>query len=167
MSNISSKIYFKNIAVILIIAMFFIIDRFLKMLALNMEADKTKNIIGQIFSFSFTKNYNIAFSLPLGGPVLNIIIISLILVIILIIGHSIWQEKKISKKSIVLTFILFGAISNIVDRLKYGFVIDYLELKYFTIFNLADIMISLGAIILILQNLKSTSLCSKEISKTH
>jgi lipoprotein signal peptidase len=34
-------------------------------------------------------------------------------------------------------------------------VIDYLELKYFTVFNLADFMISLGAFILILQNLKS------------
>ncbi len=50
-----------------------------------------------------------------------------------------------------------GAISNIIDRLSYGYVIDYLSLRYFTVFNLADVMISSGAIILILKNLKKTN----------
>jgi signal peptidase II len=55
---------------------------------------------------------------------------------------------------IILTFIIFGAISNILDRLIYGYVIDYLELKYFTVFNLADVMISGGAIILLTKTIK-------------
>ncbi len=49
-----------------------------------------------------------------------------------------------------LTFIIFGAMSNLLDRLKYGCVICYLDLKYFTVFNLADIMIVGGALWLLI-----------------
>jgi signal peptidase II len=71
------------------------------------------------------------------------------------IGRLILKAKKLTLEALILTFVLFGAISNIVDRLQYGFVIDYLEIKNFTIFNLADVMISSGALFLILQNFQS------------
>ena len=45
-----------------------------------------------------------------------------------------------------MALIIFGAVSNLYDRLKYGFVIDYFDLKYFTIFNIADAMIFFGAL---------------------
>jgi signal peptidase II len=37
-----------------------------------------------------------------------------------------------------------GAFSNLYDRLHYGYVIDYFDLKYFTVFNLSDVMIIIG-----------------------
>ena len=48
-------------------------------------------------------------------------------------------------------FILSGAISNIIDRFYFGCVVDFIDLKFWPIFNLADIFIVFGAIILILQ----------------
>ena len=60
-----------------------------------------------------------------------------------------WQRQEWSKV-VLLTFIIFGAISNMLDRLKYGFVIDYLDLKYFTVFNMADVMIVGGVLGIIL-----------------
>jgi signal peptidase II len=149
------KKYFTDIAIILIIAIFFIADRLFKALALNIKSEDAKIIIDPIFLFNFTENRNIAFSLPFSGPVLNIVIICLILGIIFIIGRLIFRAKKLTLEAMILTFILFGAISNIVDRLQYGFVIDYLEIKNFTIFNLADVMISGGALFLILKNFQS------------
>lgn len=134
--------------------MFFIADRYLKGLALRIGVNNGKSLFNQYFLFNFTENHNIAFSLPFTGPILNIIIISLIIAIIVIMGRLIIKNRALTQDSLILTFILFGAISNMVDRLQYGFVIDYLELKYFTVFNLADVMISLGVFILILQNLK-------------
>ncbi|MFA6417360.1 MAG: signal peptidase II [Patescibacteria group bacterium] len=127
--------------------MFFIGDRALKTLAL--QQTEAKLLLGKVFLFNFTKNYNISFSLPLSGPILNISIIVIILGLIFVIYKLILKEKCLSLKSLLLTFILFGAISNMVDRLQYGYVIDYLELKYFTVFNLADVMISCGVLILI------------------
>ena len=77
-------------------------------------------------------------------------IFTLIITIIYLILNKIGQKLTI----ILLTTILFGAISNILDRFSYGYVVDYLELKYFTVFNLADMMISGGVIVLLLNNLK-------------
>lgn len=59
-------------------------------------------------------------------------------------------------KNSVLPMILIsaGAISNIIDRLSLDCVIDFIDLRFWPIFNLADIYISLGAIILITKYLK-------------
>ena len=43
-----------------------------------------------------------------------------------------------------------GAISNIIDRIRYGSVIDWIALNGFSVFNLADVMIGLGLIIVFL-----------------
>ena len=52
--------------------------------------------------------------------------------------------------AVCLFAIIMGAASNLFDRLKYGYVIDYLDLKYFTVFNLADAMIIFGVAILLI-----------------
>ena len=135
------------------IAIFFILDRYLKNITL-LNHNPIK-LIGDLLTLNFTPNYYIAFSLPISGPILNIAIILLILIIFLLIIRILKKTKQFEVNSIALTFILFGAINNIVDRLLFGFVVDYLELKYFTVFNLSDVMISLGAIILIIINIKT------------
>lgn len=135
-----------NIAAVLLVAIFFIVDRYLKTLAITNYSGTSQNLIGEWLSFTFTPNYYIAFSLPLSGLFLNI------LLIIITIGLIIWLFKTIRQsENILLSFgllvILLGAISNLIDRLTYGYVIDYLYLKYFTVFNLADAGISGGAIL--------------------
>ena len=79
-----------------------------------------------------------------------------ITVIILILGvYWLYLLKKAEiNKTICLTFCLFGAISNIIDRFKYGYVVDYFDLKYFTVFNLADTMIVCGVFCLLIINFK-------------
>lgn len=147
------KIYLYNIAIYLTIAIFFITDRYLKGLAANGYFQSPKEIIQNIFYLSFTANYNIAFSLPLSGMILNAIVITIILIILIGIIYLFTKRPPEKTNAILLTVILFGAISNMIDRLTVGYVIDYLYLKHFTIFNVADIMISLGTILLIINNI--------------
>ena len=65
-------------------------------------------------------------------------------------------NKKNAKAYVMpLTFLLFGAISNLIDRYSHGFVIDYLEIKNLTIFNLADAMITVPTIFLLIYTLKN------------
>lgn len=50
-----------------------------------------------------------------------------------------------------LYLILAGALSNIIDRLYFGCVVDFIDMKIWPIFNLADVFIAIGVILLILQ----------------
>ncbi len=147
MPNIFTTVSKKNIAVIFSVAIFFLIDRLLKLYVLDLYPSY-KNILGDVFLFSFTPNQNIAFSLPLSGLWLNWLI-TLVIVWLIYIA---WPKKSPStfqSNSSALWLMIAGASSNLLDRWQYGYVIDYLELKYFTVFNLADAMIVISALILI------------------
>ena len=136
----------------IILAIFFVIlDRLFKVLALNYYENIKLELISDYFGFTLAKNYYIAFSLPLSGPILTLFIG--IVILILLYFYVILIKKQEYSQAVCLTFVILGAISNIVDRIKYGFVIDYLDLKYFTVFNIADSMIVVGAVLLVI-NLK-------------
>lgn len=138
--------YLKDIALLLSVAIFFIADRIFKSLALNDAFIGGKVLIPQIIQLNLAKNYYIAFSLPLYGLALNLLISAIIISLASYIFYLILNKKSQKLLIYPLTFILFGAISNLYDRLKFGYVIDYFDLSYFTVFNLADAMIVLGII---------------------
>jgi len=85
--------------------------------------------------------------LPFSGGLLSIVISALVLAIIYFL---LWAIKKQAWwETWGLSFVLAGASSNLFDRFKYGFVIDYFDLRYFTVFNLADVMIFCGVVSLL------------------
>ncbi len=134
--------------------MFFVFDRFIKNAIGAGRMLGPKNIIGDIFTFKFTPNYYISFSLPFSGIYLNYFIVAIIVGLFIITLYLILAKKCEKAEYLPLTFIIFGAISNSIDRFRYGYVIDYLDLKYFTVFNLADVLISTGVVWLIIKTLK-------------
>lgn len=137
----------KIIAIYPAIIFFIGLDRFLKVLALA-EPARQFNLIGEILKFGFKANYYIAFSLPLAGRALAILLILIISALILL--ALFYRFRQEFDKLPALSLIILGAGSNLFDRLKYGYVIDYFNLKYFTVFNLADAMIVIGVILLII-----------------
>ncbi|MFA5994125.1 MAG: signal peptidase II [Parcubacteria group bacterium] len=71
---------------------------------------------------------------------------------------SIIKQSPLGKEKanlLGLTFILSGAISNALDRLSLGCVIDFINLKIWPVFNLADVFIFFGAIILLSTTFKN------------
>jgi len=76
-----------------------------------------------------------------------IIIISILIYYIL--------RNTLSFIAFLLSLILAGALSNVIDRLFFGCIVDFIDLKFWPIFNLADIFISLGTIGIIILILKS------------
>lgn len=125
------KIIFWNIVALI----FFSLDRFIKI-----ECRANRGIL-------FFKNYNLALGLPFPKNVLIILMAAIILVLFFYLIKS-YKSGNISL-IIPLTFIIAGAISNLLDRLFYGYVLDYIDISFFTIFNLADIMITGGVIMLV------------------
>ncbi len=137
----------KTIIFLLIIVFLFVLDRFLKILSLK-EKFNNYQIFGDLLKFNFVPNYYIAFSIPLKGDILTIFIF-LIITSLLFYTAILWQKKEYIL-FLFLIAISLGAISNLWDRIEFGYVIDYLDLKYFTIFNLADVLIVSNALLLII-----------------
>lgn len=123
---------------------FFIFDRILKGLALN-------GYIWDfgVFQFSLTINKNIALGIPLKGLFFYFLLIVVLLLIIKILIIS--YQRKEKKEIVFWTLILIGASSNVLDRLKYGSVIDYFHFFHLTVLNLADVLIFVGAAALLIR----------------
>jgi signal peptidase II len=120
-------------------------DRFLKQIAISSQ--NPLSLIGNIFTFIFTPNYFIAFSLPISGIILEWAIFILI-ILMTILFFFLLVKKNLTLLFFGLTAILLGSISNFIDRIRLDYVIDYLYLKHFTVFNLADVLIVGGAILI-------------------
>ena len=143
----------KKMVIVFLVAIFFIaLDRLLKILA--SQFSMPLNLVGSILKFHFTPNPYIAFSLPLAGIGLNIIIA--IIILILVYYYFLLMKTNRDNEGIVLIFIILGAISNFIDRLWFGYVVDYFDLKYFTVFNLADVMIVTGVVVLLFLKMKAS-----------
>lgn len=136
------KIFWIN----LIILSFFILDRFLKKLfLLGSAADYQFGL----FSFYLSKTSKLFFGFSVTNIWLNCL--TLLIIIFLIYKLKEAYSKKEITSLIAFTLILVGGASNILDRLIYGFVIDYIDLGRFCVFNLADLMIWAGVGILLVR----------------
>jgi signal peptidase II len=72
-------------------------------------------------------------------------IVSLVLLVLLLLG----RVRGILARTGVAV-VLAGALGNLIDRLSYGFVLDFFEIRGFPVFNLADACITVGAGLIIL-----------------
>jgi len=145
------KVGTKTTALLAAVVFLVAVDRLLKAWVISLKPEI--NLMGDWFRLVLAKNQGIAFSLPLFGQWLNIIII---LIIIALIYFFVLNIKKAAYfMSVLYLAIILGASSNLYDRLKYGHVIDYFSLKYYSVFNVADIMIIIGIIGLLLAEVKT------------
>ncbi len=129
----------------------FILDRITKILALKLPAEGLF-CSKEIFGINLYINKGIAFGIPL--PQIISIILSVLILITLI--HLLLKAKF---NTFGLCLVIIGAFSNILDKLTYNGIIDFITIKYMPIFNIADVYIVIGLTIVIysLKTLKKTS----------
>ncbi len=119
----------------------------------KISLNSSLEIIPGIIFISHVKNSGAAFGVFQNRT--NILIIISVIAIILIIILKIKLNLDSIFYNISLGFILGGAIGNLIDRIIFGEVVDFLHLRYFAVFNVADSFICIGfgiVIILILKN---------------
>jgi len=95
--------------------------------------------------FQFTSNQNIAFGLPVNILIFTIFFIVIFILMVYLLTKT-YQRKELLQFSLIV-FILAGAIGNIIDRLRFGYVIDFIHIPFWSVFNLADIYIVVSVII--------------------
>lgn len=130
---------------IIISGIIIIIDQILKFIAIKFCSENNIEIIPGFFTITQIENTGIAFGLN-EGNFKNLIITTAI--IIFMIRYLFTQKKFINKITLTtVDFIIAGGISNILDRIFRGGVIDFIQISKFPIFNLADICIVIGCIL--------------------
>lgn len=129
-----------------------IIDQVIKLLIMmKMELYQKITFIPGFFQLFYTKNEGAAFS-TFSGMKYFLILISILSFFILV--HYIKITKIKGKISVIsLGLLLGGLVGNLIDRLLYGYVIDYLSFTFFrysfAVFNFADIGIVVGVCLFI------------------
>ena len=105
-------------------------------------------VIPHVLTFSITRNLGIAFGIQIGD--LAVIIFSILLTIACLIGFCLAAIRKNRWPAWGMMFVSVGAISNALDRIQHGAVIDYLQYPGIGSNNIADILITIGVSILVI-----------------
>ncbi len=145
----------KIVISIIILVLLFLLDRISKILILNIleQTGKVDIYINSFLNFYLVWNKGIGFGLLSSdqGYFYNIVT-GLIMSINFVIIYLLFKEKGFKYYSLII--ILGGSIGNLFDRIYYRAVPDFIDLNYngyhWFIFNVADIFITIGIILLIL-----------------
>ena len=114
--------------------------------------------LAPIFNLTFAGNPGVSLSLlPANSDAARWGLVALTAAIALGVLVWLWREARVAD-SLPLGLILGGALGNIVDRVRFGVVVDYADLHFgafrpFLVFNLADAAISIGVVIILARSL--------------
>lgn len=147
---------FYAISAILSIALIYT-DQLSKFLALKKIAPLGSiTVIKKILDFTFVKNYGAAFGILQNARPFFIILTLIALIAILYYYFSLPRDKYHNSIRLCLLFIFSGAFGNFIDRIKNGYVIDFIEFTFidFPVFNWADVYLTLGITILFIISFK-------------
>lgn len=107
-------------------------------------------VIKNVLHMTLVYNTGIAFGLFKDqGAVFIIMPIIAIILLIFNVYYYRQNDEFISHTYIIaFSLILGGAIGNLIDRIRYGYVIDFIDFRVWPVFNVADSAITIGAVII-------------------
>jgi len=124
------------------------VDQWTKALAAANLAGRTVVLIPGWLELHYITNDGMALSLLSGARWLFVVLAAVF------VGAVVWlAAKKIIRKPFelwCLAAITGGAVGNLIDRVATGQVIDMISVPWFSVFNVADIFITVGAVLLVL-----------------
>lgn len=141
----------KSLIVLISILLLIVFDQIIKYLIVNnFNIGEEKILIDNFLKFIYIRNTGAAFGI-LSGNIIFLIGISLLLIFYIVKE----MKKNIDNNLSLLSFslILGGAVGNLIDRIFRGYVVDFISFTLFqremSIFNIADMYITIGVILLI------------------
>lgn len=134
-----------------------LIDQLIKIIVSNnILLNDSIIVIKDFFNITYVRNIGAAFSILSGNRLF--LILTALIALYLIYRFLIKDNKLNIEHLITYSLLIAGIIGNLIDRIFQGYVIDYLDFKIFgynfPIFNLADICIVIGCLLLIILTLK-------------
>lgn len=107
-------------------------------------------LIEDVFHLTYAENTGMAFSMFSGQRWPLVIISSIAIIAIIVMLFKNYFETELGRWAAY--FIIAGAIGNLIDRIRYGFVVDLFDFRLinFAIFNVADTFVCIGGGLFIL-----------------
>lgn len=143
---------------ILVLLLGIAIDRFTKIWALNrLSKGPDIVILKDLLGFSYLENRGAAFGIFQNKLIFLVIITSIVMLVIIYFIIKYKPKSNLLRFSLML--IVSGAIGNLIDRLYYNFVVDFIvihykDVYYFPTFNVADMLVVVGTILLAIYIIK-------------
>jgi|TARA_B100001093_G_scaffold518207_1_gene602276 signal peptidase II len=155
--NIQKKIFSKEVIISIILIIFiFILDRVTKIFIINHQTNNQNIFVNDYLNFELIWNTGIGFGLLSQNAnmyyhLISLLILSVIIFLIYLMIKAEYLEK------ILFSLILGGALGNFYDRIIYYAVPDFIDFHindfhWFT-FNIADIFITLGIILILIRDI--------------
>ena len=123
----------------------FLLDQFSKLyISRNLFLGQSVAVVKNILHISLVHNSGVAFGLFKNQKTF-FIILSLIIIFYMLRDFVLNERHYTLSKRIGLGLILGGAGGNLLDRLRLGYIVDFLDLRIWPVFNIADLSICTGA----------------------
>ena len=124
---------------------------------LQLEFRRSIEIV-DFFNLTFVKNNGVSLGLlSANSEVGRWLLVAMTAAIAIFVGLWLWREKR-RDDSTALALVLGGALGNILDRVRLGYVLDYADLHFgewrpFLVFNVGDAAITIGVLLLLVRAL--------------
>lgn len=138
----------KKLLSLVIIVVGIVADQIFKnWIVANIQLGDTEKIWPNVLSLTYIKNDGAAWSSFSGQQWFFLVLTPIVLVVAL---WFLWKKMARNWYFIGLTLIIAGALGNFIDRIRQGFVVDMFQTEFinFPIFNIADILLSVGFFLL-------------------
>ena len=134
-------------------AVVYVLDIVSKLLVVaHLDPDQPVHVIGSLLQLTYTRNSGAAFSIGWGYTAVFSLIAIGVIVVILRLARKLYSAPW----AVALGLLLGGAIGNLTDRIFRapgpfrGWVVDFIQVPHFAIFNLADSAITCGGVLMVL-----------------
>ena len=144
-----------------------LLDQVIKIIIKSKLFNSSILVIPYILKLTYVQNTGAAFGI---GSNSTSMFVAVNIVIIGLITYFIFSKKDEINRPILIALhlIVAGGISNLIDRITWGFVVDYIDISpliKYPVFNLADIFIVVGCIIIAISLIKDAIVKKKNIGE--
>ena len=153
MQQISKKKFFLSLAGILVMFLLVLFDQATKYLAVrHLKNQPPISVIPDVFELYYLENHGAAFGILQGQKVFLIAVTAITMILLAYLYIRIPEAKHYFYIRAIILLLISGAIGNFIDRCLHDYVIDFFYFKFidFPVFNVADIYVSIAAVLLVL-----------------